>query len=667
MRIRYLIGLLLTAVTLAIFWQIRNHEFVWSDRALIVENLNGRSSRNANAFAHRFTPKLSAPLTHAFWLTIAGLSGNPTGDPRQNTNPRPFLDANIVVHLLSVFVVFAILRLLAADDFAAGAGALLFALHPLQVESVAWASGMMHLLSGLLALVALWQYLLYASSAAAFAKSRDHRSAVETQRSRRRRFHYTVATVAFALALLANPIAIAALPLAWILEYGVFKRTARESVMVLGAWLALGIIVSVAALWLQPASRSAEVVPFWERPLIAADALAFYLYKLFAPFRLSVDYGRSPAMAVQQRWIYFTWLAPALLSLFLWLWRRRAPQAVIAAGVFGASLLPVLGFVPFDFQSISTVADRYAYLALLGPALALAWVISRWNSKPLLVACGIILGLLGLKSAFQARLWQNNVSLFSHALKLNSSSWLSHYNLGSGLARSGALEEAAQHYRTALRIKPNYARARYALANVLAAQSNFDDAIEEYRKVLSAGTGSADVYYYLGNVFAKLNRLPEAAEQYEHSLRVDSQNAAAHGSLGHILFRQRKLEDAMVHYRKALEIEPEAADVHYGLANILASRGELDEAMSHYQTALRINPSYAGAYYNLGTILARRGQLEDAIRYFRSALKIRPNFADAHESLGRALVLQGKREEGVQHIEQALHILKVGPGTETLQ
>ena len=667
MRVRYFIGLLLIVVTLAIFWQIRNHEFVWSDRALIVANLSSRALADRNTFWRRPTFTLSAPLTDAVWYAIAGLSENPTGDPRARIDPRPFHEANIIVHILSVLVVLAILRLLVRDDWAAGAGALLFALHPLHVEPVAWASGMLHLLGGFLALVALWQYLLYVASVSAFPKHSDELrfSAIEWQRTRRGRVHYALATCAFALALLANPVAVAALLVAWVLDYGLFERSLCQSVSSLSSWVALALVFAAVTLWIHPATPSAVVVPVWQRPLIAADALAFYLYKLFVPLQLSVDYGRSPAAIAQQGWIYFTWLVSAALGFLLWLWWRRAPHVIVAGGIFAASLLPVLGFLPFGFQSISTVGDRYLYLALLGPALALAWAVSRWKSKPVLVACGILLAALGVKSVFQTGLWENNITLFTHALALNPNSWVSHYNLGLGLAQKGALNDAGQHYRAALKIKPDYGRAEYALGNVLAAQGNFDEAIEHYRKVLSAGTRTADVHYYLGNVFAKLNRLTEATEQYEKSLQINPQNAPTHGSLGHILFRQRKLEGAMAHYRKALEIDPGAADVHYGLANILASRGELDEAMNHYQTALRINPSYAGAYYNLGTILARRGRLEDAIRYFRTALQIRPDFADAHESLGRALVLQGNREEGVQHIEQALRILKVGRGTAT--
>ena len=659
MRIRYIIASALVVVTLAIFWQLRNHEFVWSDRAVIAENVPARTSPMASAAGYRARFKLAAPLIYGLWNAVAAVNA-PADSSRRAIEPRPFHLVDIVLHILSVLVVLSMLRLLVRDEWAAGAGAALFALHPMNVEPVAWASATMHLLGGLLALVAVWQYSLYASSAMVYPNGGDHHFVAGTPRHRGKRFHYAVAGGAFALALLANPFAVAALPVAWVLRYGLFERSWRRTLVSLAPWIALALAFAAVVLLIRPASPSAAWVPLWQRPFVAADALAFYLYKVLVPFRLTVDYGRSPPAVAQQGWMYFTWLVPAFFGLLLWLWRRRAPQLVTAAGVFAAGLLPALGWFPFGFQSISTVADRYAYIALLGPALALAWALSRFKSRLALAACAIVLAALGAKSALQARLWQNNVSLFSHALALNSNSWVSHYNLGLALAQKGGLDDAEQHYRAALKIKPDYGRARYALANILAAQGKFEEAIDQYRNVLSGGARAAEAHYYLGNVFAKLNRLGEAVEQYESSLKVDPQNGLAHGSLGHILFRQRRLEEAMAHYRTALEMEPQAADVHYGLANILAIRGEWDEASKHYQTALRINPTYAGAYYNLGTILARRGQLEDAVRYFLQAVKIRPDFADAHASLGRALSMQGKKDEAAEHYQTALRILKSG-------
>jgi tetratricopeptide (TPR) repeat protein len=667
MRITYSIGLFLIVVTLAIFWQIRNHEFVWNDRNAIVENLspNRRAPSNGDDSRQGSGLQLSNPLTHAVWATVAGLSENPTADPSRKPDPRPFHIANLIVHILSVLVVFAILRLLIHDDWAAGSGALLFALHPLQVEPVAWATGMRELLCGFLSLISLWQYVKYALPVTVSAPAdRAGGTASQKRLIHKRRFSGALAIFAFALAVLANPAAVALPVVAFVIDYVLFKRSLRHNALSLGACVTLAVVVIGVTQWAR-LQNLGGISPIWQRPLIAADALTFYLYKLFVPFQLSVDYGRSPVVVAQQGWIYLTWLVPVALGLLLWLSRRRAPYFVCAASIFAASLLPFLGLFPFRFQTISTVADRYLYLAMLGPAFALAWVVSRWQTKPVLMACGILLAALGLKSAFQARLWRNNVILFSHALELNSNSWISHYNIGVDLARKGAFEDAAQHYRAALKIKPDYVSAHFRFGNILAVQGNLDEAIRQYDAILKTGPVSAAVHYNLGNAFAVLNRLTEAVEQYEKSLQLDPASAAAHGGLGHVLFKQNKLEDALEHYRKAIEIDPEAADVHYSMATILGSRGEIEPAMDHYRVALRLNPTYSGAYYNVGILLARRGRLDEAIGYFRQALAIRPDFVEAHESLGRALVLQGNREEGLKHIEQALQILKIGHGAET--
>jgi tetratricopeptide (TPR) repeat protein len=410
----------------------------------------------------------------------------------------------------------------------------------------------------------------------------------------------------------------------------------------------------------QPIVQVEFIPSLWARLLIAADALAFYLYKLILPIGLSVDYGRTPAVVLERGWAYYTWLVPVGLAALLWAWRNRARYFITAAAVFVAGLLPVLGLIPFGFQQISTVADRYVYLSMLGPALALAWALSKWTSKVTMAVVCIVLAALASLSAVQARHWHDDATLSQHALELNAKSWLAHYYAGIGSARTGAVDDAVRHFTAALAIKPGYLDAHLGLGNVLAMKGRLDEAIEHYQKVLPAESRGAEAYFNLGNAFAKANRLSEAVDQYEKSLRAKSDNAPAHGNLGHVLFRQNRLGEAVAHYRRALQIDADAADVHYSLANILAAQGELDDAMDHYRAALRLNPSYAGVYYNLGVILAKRGQLDDAIRHFRQALTIRPNFADAHESLGKALALQGHGEEASRHYQEALRILSAG-------
>lgn len=647
---RRLTWLLPIVATLAIFWQIRNHEFVWDDRSNITENafLRPLTLSNLLSLWQRPYQQLYIPLTYTVWATTAVFAENPLPGAGQRFAAGAFHTVNLILHALSVFLVFVILCRLIPHDWAPGVGALVFGLHPLQVEAVAWVTGMKELLSGLLSLVALWQYLVYAAPDGAGGQRKQAG------------YHYGLATCAFVLALLAKPSAAAVPVVAWVIDYWILKRTLRQSALALGSWVVLGLVFVGITKWVQPTADIELLAPLWARPLIGLDALAFYLYKLILPFGLSVDYGRSPALVLERGWVYYTSIVPIGLAVLLWIWRRRAPYLIAAAGVFAAGLLPVLGLIPFGFQQISTVADRYVYLSLLGPAIALAWVLSKWTSKAAIVVASIVVVALASIGAVQARHWHDDIALSKHALELNSQSWRAHYYAGFGSARAGATDDALRQFNAALAIKPDYTAARFGLGNVLAARGDLDAAIEQYRKVLVVEPRGAEVHFNLGNAFAKANRLSEAVEHYETSQRADPGNASIYINLGHVLFKQNKLGEAIAQYRKALAIDPDAADAHYSLANLLATRGDLDEALDHYRSALRVNPFYSGVHHNLGAILAQRGQLDEAIRHFRLALRIRPDFADAHESLARALALQGKADEAVQHYREALRILSAG-------
>lgn len=668
MSTRYLVAVILIAVTLAIFSSVGKHEFVWDDRSAITESpfINDATVGKALAFWQPLDGKLYIPLTYVAWAAIAGVSENPAGSTNR-FNPGPFHWANLFFHVVAVLVVYAFVRGLVGNEWAAGAAALLFGLHPLQVEAVARAAGLKEVLSGLLSLVALWQYSLFAESQASSAAAAPAGKALAAKRKppKSRVSHYLFATVALVLGLLAKPAAVVVPIIAWMFDYFYFQRSWRETARWLGGWMVLALIFIGVARWVQPESQLSVVTPVWMRPLIALDALAFYFYKLIFPLQLSVDYGRTPIVAAQQGWIYYTWIVPVGVAALLWVWRKQNRQLIGTAAIFVAGLLPVLGLLPFDSQQISTVADRYVYLAMLAPALALGWAMSRWQSKAVRVACAALLVALAVKTALQTNLWRSNASLFEQTLEQNPNSWLAHHYLAFDAAKSGADKKALEHYQVALKLNPDFTETHYQLGNLLAAQGDIDGAMEHYRKVLRADPRAVKVYYNLGNALARSTRLTEAVEQFEKGLAVDPANPSVHSNLARVLVRQSRFAEAIEHYRKALVSEPNAADIHYGLAHALAGRGEVQPALEHYLEALRINPKYAGAYYNVGVILARRGQTNDAILRFGQALMIRPDFAEAHEGLGRALILQGERDEGMKHLQEALRILKTVRGTDS--
>jgi tetratricopeptide (TPR) repeat protein len=594
----------LILVTAAVFAPVVRHDFVdWDDDLLVWENpdLKPLTLERLGGFWRALNP-----LTTTVYALLAQLPpGAPGSSVSATLDPRVFHAANLVLHALSVLVVFRLLGLLVGHAGAAGAGALLFGLHPVQVEAVAWVTGLRDVLSGLLALVALWQYVLWAGGGAS---------------APRRRIRYGVATLSFVMAFLAKPTAVAVPLMAAVLDRWMLGRTLRQSAVALGGWLVAAVAWGLLAKAYQADASLAYVTPPWGRPVVAADAIVFYLRTLLLPVGLGPDYGRTPASVLAAGARHHALLVASAVAFALLLWRLRRPWLLAAAGLFLAGLLPVLGLVGFLFQLWSTVADRYLYLPLLGVALAVAHGLARAR-RPVVAAAAVLgLGLLGVLSARQVRHWQNSHTLFAHALAVNPRSWTAHHNWGVALRREGRLEEAIEHFAAAARLKPDLEWAHEFLADGL----------------------------------MRTGRTDEAIAHWVETLRTTPDSALARHGLALALARQGRRQEAIVQYRRALALRPEWTEVHYHLANALAAEGRSEEAIAHYREALRLRPDLAEAHSNLGVALAAIGRTDEAIREYREALRTVPDLAPAHLNLANALLQLGRPADAVTHYRAAL-------------
>ena len=218
--------------------------------------------------------------------------------------------------------------------------------------------------------------------------------------------YFVLATALFLLATLSKPTG-AILPLLVLpMMYLRWKHPPRRIWKQMAFWIVLGAPIMILTKFLQSGETLLHV-PYWQRPLVACDALAFYLCKIVWPATLAIDYGRRPLVIFQQGWAYWTWLLPAALAVALLLFRRRARVVIAGALVFLAPLCPVLGLLQFDFQGFSSVADRYLYLSLVGAAICFAWAVQRTGSIGL-IAAGLLLTLLVGRSWFQTGYWHDS-------------------------------------------------------------------------------------------------------------------------------------------------------------------------------------------------------------------------------------------------------------------
>jgi tetratricopeptide (TPR) repeat protein len=608
-------ALLLAAVAL-VYGRTLGHGFVLldDDRNVYANPLVHPSSEGRFERIWR-EPYLSlyVPVTYSLWALVADVAWS---DPSQSTAevdprvaaglaPRPFHALNVALHALAALLVFAILRLALGSDGAALVGAACFALHPLQAEPVAWVSGLKDLASGCLALASLWLYCVHARADA---------------RGVRARIAWTLALAAFALGLLAKPSAVVVPLLAGILDVGLFARPWRRMAASLWPFALLGGACIVSTALVQPPDPDLAAVEPWQRPLIAADALGFYAAKLVAPFDLAPLYDKRPdtVLAAGRWWIGALVITALFAAAFAARRRSRVPLA--ALGLFAAALAPVLGFVPFTFQVQSTVADRYAYLALLGPALLAGWLV---RGRPAAIALsGLVLAALGARTADQVELWESSQRLFVHALEVNPASSFAHTNLGEIYAREGRTEGALEHFEEAVRLQPDSARTRNNL-----------------------GT-------YLG----QNGRLEQALVHLSEAVRLDPQYAPGRMNLASTLIGLERYREAIAELEAVHELEPDFARAYLSRGVLHAALGELREAALAFEEALRADPGLVDARIQLGGVYLRNGQIQEALEILRAAVGQAPGHALAHAELGRALLAAGRPDEALGYLEQALRL-----------
>lgn len=510
----------LAIITLAVFSPLFRAQFIeWDDRDNFIRNpfMLDRSIHGLAFFwTHPFRD-LFIPITETIWWLLAGFAHTNANPP---LDPGVFHAANVFAHIATVLVVFAILRLLVPGDWAASAGALLFAIHPLQVETVAWASGFKDLLAGLFGLLAVWLYLA----------NLRHRKGWHSIR-------WIAATLFLVLALLSKPSSMVIPPIAAVIAIVVLHRRTLITLLELAPWFVLAGAAAIVSRLIQPAQTSASLSPIWARPLIAADTFAFYLAKLFVPIRLVVDYGRTSDQILRHAPYpaYWTWTLPAGIFILVSLARRKFPRLPAAALIFLAGLLPMLGLFPFDYQTYSNVADHYAYIAMLGPALAVAILLAKSKSAALGPAIAVpVLILLCALSFVQARTWLSDQTVFDRLLTLAPQNWVGHDHRWFRAMMAQDYPRAESDARALIENCPNDSHGYFDLGEALYFQGRPAEAVPEYREAIRLNPRDSVACTNLAAVYADEGRFDLAISMYEEALNLSPNDQLAREGLARV-------------------------------------------------------------------------------------------------------------------------------------
>lgn len=512
----------LTIATIATFRPVVSNQFFGVDDAAFIEenaisySLDTRSSLEAWT---RSTLGLYIPIPNLIWSGISEFSKSDTKDPpklgharypNQRLNPYAFHLVSLVCHIATGLLVYCCLVWLGVGLWGAFFGAGLFLLHPVQVESVAWASLLKDVVSTAFGLASVVVYLIY----------------VDTKTTAFARLLYAFSFTLYLMALCSKPGAVMLPYIIGLIGFVCLKRPAGVLLRELIPWALCSIPIVIVTMRVQMVDVAVqfEILEYHLRPLVALDALSFYLVKLVAPMQLAFDYGHSPSRALSSAWIYVSWIPPLGLAIFVYLKRSQYPNFVVAYGIFILGLLPTLGLKPYSFQAFSTVTDHYLSLSMFGVAISVGslfpHLVTRQKSTILTLVVGFsMLGLLSVKSHAQLAHWTDSHAVYRQAISVNPDSWFSYRMLGLEQELNHQPDRALEYYRESMSINGN-TYGHSGLFTRLNDAEDFERAYEVISDVIDLHHRDID-YLTRANISYELGRFEDAIRDLDQANRLN--------------------------------------------------------------------------------------------------------------------------------------------------
>jgi len=608
----------------------------------------------------RFFAEVFAPSTvrgYYIPLTMTSLAADAAlgGSPEQLS---PFHRTDLLLHLATTLLLALLLAELFGRRLFALLAALLFALHPVVIEPLAWIAERKTMLAGACSLLSLFCY----------ARAVRGRGGA----------YWAGAWIAYLFALLAKPTSMPLPLLMLMLDVWPLRRLRWRALWEKTPFLLL--MGASAVITLVSHARTADVALFasytpGQALLLIAFKIAFYLQKLVWPAPLTPCYvpphpltPADPALAASV--LVVLGLAAGALAA----WRRtRAPLA--ALGFFVVALFPVLGTVQYSWVIVS---DKYLYpLPLLAALLAagalwVRFVPPRTRAREAAAAAGsrtgrrarvvgalvllLLAAVAGWTSRAQLAYWRTTEALYEHMIAHAPEEALLYSNLALEYERQGRLPEAQRVLTEALRHDPDAARVHANLGAVLEKLGRPAEALEHFRAARAQSDEPAEIESSIANSLLSLGRAAEARTHLEEALRLDPRSAAAHTNLGRAQAMLGEREAALASFRRAAELDPLAYTAYGNIGGLLAQAGNHADAIEHYRKALSIEPRFAQGHSNLAYSLTQLGQLDEAAEHYARALQLRPDLYPAYVGLGAIRLAQGRAADAQRLFRQALQL-----------
>ena len=630
-RIKIVICLLLTVITFSVYQQVLTHDFInLDDESYITNNSRVGNGLSADNIIWAFSTTYFFnwhPLTWLSYFLDSHLFG---------VNPSAFHLVNVLIHIANTLLLFLFLNQATERPLRSALVAALFALHPLHVESVAWVSERKDVLSAFFGFLAMGSYLSYAKSPKISS--------------------YLIVLLFFALSLMAKPMLVTLPFVLLLLDYWPLKRfnssaltgtssvsvsfdsdrlpessaSFQKSTMILigekTPFFLIAIASAVITIIAQNNSGSIASLDRFPLGLRLANALlsyVFYLLKMIWPQQLSIYYPFPPEIPLWQSIASANILI--LISCLVLKYRSRFPYLLVGWLWYLGTLIPVIGIVQVGSQSM---ADRYTYIPLIGPFIMLVWLAFDMTvSKPVrkvffsFFTTGMMLSLIAM-SSLQVGYWKNSVTVFGHALEIDSKNAVAHLNYGVALNRIGLFKEVINHYKDAIRLAPKWALLYNNLGLAYSELGQLEKALICFEHADGITPNGPSVVKHYKRVKKMLAEKMDVISKLENQAQNEPMNIDLQIELGNLYQQIYKVEESINHFQHALTINAGNSEAHKGMAMVLTMTGQYQEAEAHLKRVIDTNPHSAEACYLMASLYASQKKTEMTINWLRKSIEM---------------------------------------------
>jgi len=658
----WLVSLLLMTITAAVYAPVQHHEFIdFDDGGYVYNNKHVQKGLTTDSIKWAF--KVVKNDEKGYWHPVTWLS--------HILDCQLFgLDAgyhhlsNLFYHLLNVLLLFLLFYRMTGAIWKSSMVALLFALHPVNVDSVAWIAERKNLLSTTFWMLTMLAYVRYAA--------------------RPSTWRYLMVGICFSLGLMAKPMLVT-LPCALLLldfwplyRFQWFRKN----------WLNNEAPPSLTAFHVTSTNRLVfEKIPFLllsfsviglsfislKKNSLILNELAqpmdlriynalvsyiHYLWKMIWPVNLAIFYPFPNSIPLWQP-IASTIVLIGITAIVL-TYSKRKPYLVTGWFWYTGTLVPVIGIIQGGLWP--QIAERWAYVPFIGLFILTIWgatdAISRLRQSRLIasVAGLAVLAVFSMLTIKQLTYWEKTDILFRHALNVTHRNYYAHLLVGKCLSNNGNHDRAMAHFQKALDIKPDYSDTLVAIAKEYAFRNDFENALIYYQKALFKSPSNSDLLNKIGNVYSNMKSYNKALQYYKEAATIDPENPSAYNNMGVVCIYIDQIKQAACYFNKALELSPNDAEAHYNLGLVTEKTGNIEESIVYFQNALKLNSDYTEAHNSLGKIFFQSGNLSLALHHFEQVARLSPNNPSAYYNIGIIFYTLQKFKDATRYFQKSLQI-----------